>query len=94
MGGVHARHADRGGRHIRRLRRPADGPVGRAETHATAEGVRVPLPWGCRWPVAKWLLGVWKLSRCETFLFCAQIFNGQDGKEKYPRRWIMLPPFL
>ena len=21
-------------------------------------------------------------------------FNGQDGREKYPRRWIMLPPFF
>ena len=23
-----------------------------------------------------------------------KIFNGQDGAEKYPKRWIMLPPFF
>ena len=25
---------------------------------------------------------------------CAQIFDGKDGREKYPKRWIMLPPFF
>lgn len=23
-----------------------------------------------------------------------QTFDGRDGREKYPRRWIMLPPFF
>ena len=32
-----------------------------------------------------------QLRAHETALH-TQIFNGQDGKEKYPRRWIMLPP--
>jgi len=22
------------------------------------------------------------------------IFDGKDGREKYPRRWIVLPPFV
>ena len=25
--------------------------------------------------------------------FLVQIYDGKDGKEKYPRRWVMLPPF-
>lgn len=23
-----------------------------------------------------------------------QTFDGKDGREKYPKRWIMLPPFF
>jgi hypothetical protein len=24
----------------------------------------------------------------------AQIFDGKDGRPRYPKRWIMLPPFF
>lgn len=30
---------------------------------------------------------------CTFFLFW-QIFDGKDGRPKYPRRWVILPPFL
>lgn len=23
-----------------------------------------------------------------------QTFDGKEGREKYPRRWVMLPPFF
>jgi hypothetical protein len=30
----------------------------------------------------------------DTMANVLQIFNGKDGNEKYPSRWIMLPPFF
>jgi hypothetical protein len=27
-------------------------------------------------------------------LFLVQLFDGKDGRPKYPRRWVILPPFL
>ena len=36
--------------------------------------------------MAQWAIG--KHARLR------KMFNGQDGKPRYPRRWIMLPPFL
>ena len=36
--------------------------------------------------------GVWHVNRERA---CAvQTFDGKDGREKYPKRWIMLPPFF
>ena len=26
--------------------------------------------------------------------FVLQLFDGKEGREKYPRRWVILPPFL
>lgn len=28
------------------------------------------------------------------FIFLLQLFDGKDGKPKYPWRWVILPPFL
>lgn len=25
---------------------------------------------------------------------CPQLFDGKEGRSKYPRRWIMLPPLF
>jgi hypothetical protein len=30
---------------------------------------------------------------CSSFL-CMQLFDGKDGREKYPKRWVMFPPLL
>ena len=35
------------------------------------------------------------LQKCYgVLLLPLQIFDGKDGRAKYPKRWIMLPPFF
>jgi very-long-chain enoyl-CoA reductase len=38
------------------------------------------------------------VTKSHTFslltLFLVQLFDGKDGRPKYPRRWVILPPFL
>lgn len=68
------------------------GCVRRRESFAAGRDVRKPI-----------LMAAQQRRNAETTLMlqysaCAnvglQIFDGKDGREKYPRRWIMLPPFF
>jgi hypothetical protein len=27
-------------------------------------------------------------------IWCVQLFDGKDGRPKYPKRWVMFPPLL
>ncbi|CAN6442603.1 unnamed protein product [Victoria cruziana] len=41
--------------------------------------------------VAAMIMGNWALAKHRRL---KKLFDGKDGRPKYPRRWVILPPFL
>lgn len=84
------RHADAHGDHLHGA--PRHLSCGSSTYHAPAASSfdpafpSLPLP-QC---IGAAQMAVWAKAKHERL---RRVFDGKDGREKYPRRWILLPPF-